>query len=146
MTLTTTYRVTVEREDQLWTALVEGLPSRAFGATDTDRFADLDDMVRDLVATLTDTDPDSFDLTWRYVQHGVDYTAEIEQSLAASAALLEAEATHQKARGAAVAAMAGAGLSQRAIGDALGLSYQRVGQLVRAAPPTAQVRPERDAG
>ena len=131
---TPTYRVTVEREDQLWTAFVEGLPSRSFGATDTDRFTELDEMVHDLVATLTDADPQSFDLEWHYVQNGVDYTSEIEQAFAASAALRQAEAVHETARRSAVDAMARAGLSQRAIGDALGLSYQRVGQLVRARP------------
>ena len=146
MTSCSCYRVTVEREDQLWTAFVEGLPSGAFGATDTERFADLDDMVRDLIATLTDAEPDSFDLTWRFVQNGVDYTVEIEQAHAASAALHEAEAAHEKARGAAVAAMVGAGLSQRAIGDALGLSYQRVGQLVRGRPADEQKPPDRHAG
>ena len=114
------YRVTVEREDQLWAALVEGLPDATFGATDSDRFAGLDEMVRDLIATLTDAEPDSLDLTWRFVQNGVDYTGEIEHALAASAALREAEAAHDAARRAALEAMVRAGLSQRAIGDALG--------------------------
>lgn len=141
----TTYRVTVEREDQLWAALVEGLPSRAFGATDTDHFADLDDMVRDLIATLTDADPQSFDLEWRYVQNGVDYTAELEQALAATEALRAAEAARATARPNAVEAMVRAGLSQRAIGDALGLSYQRVGQLVRTRP-TPGTDPGRRSG
>lgn len=142
----TTYRVTVEREDQVWTALVEGLPSRVFGATDTDRFGDLEEMVRDLVATLLDADPSSFDLTWRYVQNGVEYTEAIDAALRASAALNEAEAAHEKARGAAVDTMVRAGLSQRAIGDALGLSYQRVGQLVRARPTQEQSTADRRAG
>ena len=130
----TTYRVTVEREDQLWTALVEGLPHRAFGATDTNHFADLDEMVRDLIATLTDGDPESFDLEWHYAQNGVDYTTELEQALVSAEALRAAEAAREESRSSAVEAMVRAGLSQRAIGDALGLSYQRVGQLVRVRP------------
>ena len=141
----TTYRVTVEREDQLWTALVEGLPSRAFGATDTDRFADLDDMVRDLITTLTDTEPQSFDLEWHYVQNGIDYTVELDHALRAANALREAESERERSRADAVEAMVRTGLSQRAIGDALGLSYQRVGQLSRARP-TPRAGPAQRAG
>ena len=143
MTNRPVYRVVVEREDQLWTALVDGLPSGMFGATDTDRFVDLDDLVRDLIATLTDVDPSTFDLTWHFVQIGVDYTDAIEQASETAQALHAAGAAHEEARGTAVEAMVRAGLSQRAIGDALGLSYQRIGQLVRAR---ASLRPASDSG
>ena len=60
-----TYGVTVEREEQLWTADVDGLPSDTNTATDTERFADLEQEVRDFVATVTDAEPGDFDLVWR---------------------------------------------------------------------------------
>lgn len=133
-----TYRVTVEREEQLWTAVVDGLPTGVFGATDTDHFGDLDDMVRDLVVTITDAPPDAFDLTWRYAQGASDYTAELEQAQYWTEQFRVAEAGRDACRSAAAEAMARAGLSQRAIGDALGLSHQRIGQILGAlGSPTA---------
>jgi hypothetical protein len=59
------YRVTVTREDQLWTATVDGLPPHMVGVTDVERFADLEVEVRDLVAGLTDSEPNAFMLSWR---------------------------------------------------------------------------------
>jgi len=42
------YGVTASHEDGLWVAIVENVPA---GATDVDYFADLDEAVRDLIAT-----------------------------------------------------------------------------------------------
>jgi hypothetical protein len=58
------YRVTVTREDQLWTAAVDGLRPHMVGVTDVERFADLEVEVRDLVAGLTDSEPNAFVLSW----------------------------------------------------------------------------------
>jgi hypothetical protein len=66
MTERPTYGVTLTREDQLWTANVDGLPPHMIGITDAERFADLEVEVRDLVAGLTDSDPDTFELSWRW--------------------------------------------------------------------------------
>lgn len=63
--MTTTYEVRMTREDNLWVADVRGLPPHLIGATDVERFADLDGEVRDLIAGLTDTDPDDFAIAWR---------------------------------------------------------------------------------
>jgi hypothetical protein len=65
--LMTTYDVTVTRDSGLWVATVDGLPPNVFGLTDVDTFSALDTEVRDLIAGLTQTPPDSFDLQWRYV-------------------------------------------------------------------------------
>ena len=62
------YTITVTRDADLWAAQVGGLPAGCVGATDVQHAADLDVEVRDLVAGLTDTTPDAFDLDWRYVQ------------------------------------------------------------------------------
>ena len=60
-----TYTITVTRDDNLWAAQIGGLPPGRIGVTDVARFADLEAEVRDLVAGLTDADPDEFDLAWR---------------------------------------------------------------------------------
>lgn len=70
----TTYEVIVTREDNLWVADVQGLPPHLVGATDVEHFADLDVEVRDLVAGLTDTDPDGITIRWRYEVNGIDVT------------------------------------------------------------------------
>ena len=59
------YSVTVSTEDDLWVALVEGIP---VGATDVERFEELPEAVRDLISTLLDVEPDSFWLDWHYRQ------------------------------------------------------------------------------
>jgi len=59
--MATVYEVTVSREDDLWVAVVAGLVP---AATDVEHFGDLETEVRDLIAGLTDSDPDDFALTW----------------------------------------------------------------------------------
>lgn len=129
----TTYDVTVTRDSGLWAAVVSGLPSYAVGATDVERFADLDVEVRDLIAGLTDSAPDSFDLRWRYVIGGRD-VSDVLQALAGSErAYANAAAARDAARREVIRALAAAQLSQSTIGDVLGLSHQRVHQLLRAS-------------
>ena len=125
-----TYTVTVSRDENLWAAQVDGLPPGLIGVTDVGRLADLEVEVRDLVAGLTDTDPDAFDLTWRYTQDGHDYTTSFQEAREWQRRLAEAEANRDRYRADAARDMARAGLSQRAIGDALGISHQRVGQIL----------------
>ncbi|HEU5416238.1 MAG TPA: hypothetical protein VFV41_01020 [Streptosporangiaceae bacterium] len=76
----TTYDVTVTREDDLWVADITG-EGLGPAATDVERFADLDTEVRDLIAGLTDADPGSLGLAWRYEIGGEDVT-ELIASLA----------------------------------------------------------------
>ena len=52
--------------------------------------------MRDLLAGLTDADPDEFDLTWRYVQDDHDYTASLKQSHEWQRRLAEAEANRDR--------------------------------------------------
>lgn len=129
----TTYQVTVTRDENLWAAVIDGLPAGMIGATDAERFEDLDTEVRDLIAGLTDTEPDSFGLTWRYVIDGQDVTDVIIRFTEAQAAFGEAARARDGARNAVLAALAKAGLPQSAIGDVLGVSHQRVHQLLKAS-------------
>lgn len=126
------YDVTVTREDRLWVADITG-EGLGPAATDTERFADLDLEVRDLVAGLTDSDPDSFGLTWRYIINGRDVTAEIERTAAAEAEYRCRAQEREAARTEALRALDQAGVSQSVIGDVLGVSHQRVHQLRKAS-------------
>lgn len=128
-----TYDVTVTREDNLWVADIVELTA----ATDVVRFADLDVEVRDLIVGLTDADLDGLDLRWRYVVNDRDVSEVVRRFMAAEAELREAReqeaakaAERDAARLAAIHAIRAAGLSQRAAADVVGISHQRVHQLV----------------
>jgi DNA-directed RNA polymerase specialized sigma subunit len=129
----TTYRVTVTRDSDVWAAVVDDLPPHVIGATDVEHFAELEPEVRDLVAALTDSDLYDFDLDWRIVIDGRDVTEEITMLGQAEAALTDAAAMRDNARNSALKALADTGLSQAAIGDVLGVSHQRVHQLLKAS-------------
>jgi hypothetical protein len=126
------YQVEVTREDGLWVADIWG-PELGPAATDTVRFADLDAEVRDLIAGLTDTEPGDCELTWRYNIGGADMTGTISRLVEAEVGLQQATQAHEEARRAALRELASAGLSQAAIGDVLGVSHQRVHQLLKAS-------------
>ena len=127
-----TYQVQVAREDGLWVADVWG-PEIGPAATDTIHFAELDAEVRDLIAGLTNTDPVQLELAWRYSIDGVDMTETITRLRKAADGLQDASDAHEKARRKALWELANAGLSQSAIGDVLGVSHQRVHQLLKAS-------------
>lgn len=137
--MTTAYDVTVTRDDNLWVATVHGLPPHLIAVTDVEHFADLDIEVRDLVAGLTDTGPDDFAINWRYEVNGHDVTDQFHRFLAAQSELREQMRRAQELqeardteRLALLRDLTQAGLPQRAIGDAVALSHQRVHQLIKS--------------
>ncbi|MQA14848.1 MAG: winged helix-turn-helix transcriptional regulator [Pseudonocardiaceae bacterium] len=99
-------------------------------ATDVPRFADLDVEVRDLIAGLTDAEPEGFAVRWRYVIDGIDVTEQLSKFTAVEAELAARLAERDETRLAVIRLLSEAGLSQRAISDAVGLSHQRVHQLL----------------
>ncbi len=121
------YSVTVSREDGLWVAVVEGVPA---GATDVERFEELREAVRDLISTLLDVEPDSFWIEWHYRQGSLDLTDLIEHLREWEDLAERAARNRDASRRAVVASMHSAGLSYREIADVIGISYQRVGQLL----------------
>ena len=137
-----TYTITVIRDDNLWAAQIGGLPPGRIGVTDVGTSPTSRPRCPISLPGSTDADPDEFDLVWRYVQHDHDYTAALEQSHEWQRRLAEAEANRDRYRAAAAHDMTRAGLSQRAIGDALGVSHQRVGQIL-AAPARLERRTRR---
>lgn len=128
----TTYSVTVTREDNLWVAVVDGLPEGVVGAMDYENFGDVADEVPELIADLTDTDPAAFAIDWRYVVNGKDVTEVLVSFLDHTLTLRQVQAEQDRVRKEALAAMADAGLSQRAMADVVGVSHQRVNQLVNS--------------
>jgi hypothetical protein len=129
-----TYRVVVTREDNLWVAVVDGLPG---GATDVARMVDLETEVRDLIAGLRDVDPDDFEINWHYEQGSHDLTSIVGRLRASELAAEEAVHQRDEARRAAIVAMRDAKLSLRAIADLVGLSHQRVQQITRTTGEAA---------
>lgn len=65
----------------LWVADIAGMTA----ATDVLRFGDLDVEVRDLIAGLTDADPDEFEIRWHH-RAGDDVTALIGKLVEVEAA------------------------------------------------------------
>jgi hypothetical protein len=128
----TTYEVTVRREGGLWAVVIDGLPPNVIGAVDVDRFADLDAEARELIADLTDADPGSFNLFWRFVIGDKDVTVEVTRLRQAEHLLRQASDERDDARRAAIDALSSANVSQAVIGDVLGLSHQRIHQMLRA--------------
>lgn len=126
--MTTTYDVTVFREDDLWVADIPQLTA----ATDMLQFADLDVEVRDLVSGLTDVDPRSFDLRWRFLAGGDDITDAVVELGQLDSTIRSMTERRDAVRREIIRRMGAAGVSQRAIGDVLGLSHQRVHQLAAA--------------
>lgn len=126
------YTVTVTREDNLWVAVVDGLPKGVIGAMDYEHFATLHDELPEFIADLTDTEPGQFTIDWRYEVNGHDVTKELRELVEATNQLRHIQADQERVRKEALAAMAEAGLSQRAMADVVGVSHQRINQLVNS--------------
>lgn len=126
----TSYDVTVTREEDLWVALVHGLPANVAGAFDGEHLAELVADAPEVVAGLTDADPGQIDLRWRFEVNGRDVTESLGRFLTLQHDLSDRIAQRDEARARAVQELTEAGLSRRATGDAVGLSGGRIQQLV----------------
>lgn len=132
------YSVTVSREGDLWVAVVDGLSA---GATDVERFAELPDAVRDLICTLLDLEPDDFWIDWRYRQGEHDLTDLVAHLRQWDAQADRATRNRDRIRWLAMTSMHSAGLSYREIADVVGLSHQRVGQVLSRSDADAVPMP-----
>ena len=81
---------------------------------------------------MTDADPSSFDLHWHYRAGDDDVTDLVQELGEIEIARAHTTARRDSLRREIIGRMSAAGLSQRAIGDVLGLSHQRVHQLASA--------------
>ena len=119
-----TYRATVERDGRFWLVRVEGV-----GVTQARHLRELEEMARDLIAVMTETDATTVEVDFDFVlaasvrQH-LDRAAElrVESARANSAAAAEVRAAARE--------LADDGLPQRDIGRLLGISHQRANQLL----------------
>lgn len=124
------YDVTITREDDLWVAVVHGLPEHVVGAFDGERLAELVDDAAEVVAGLTDTDAGQIELRWRFEVNGRDVTDSLGRLLALEHDLRPRLAERDEVRARVIRELTEAGLSRRATGDAVGLSGARIQQLV----------------
>lgn len=127
----TAYEVTVTRESNLWVADVKDR-RLAPAAMDYEHLADLHEDLPSFIADIANVDPDDVEIAYRYEVNGRDLTAPLQRLMNAEQELRRLQAESERARKEALATMADAGLSQRAMADAVGLSHQRVQQLVKA--------------
>lgn len=143
----TTYLATVTREDGLWVVDVDGLPPSYFGMTEVQRFSELDLEVRDLIAGLTDTDPDGFEVDWRVLFGDTDVTTWLAELDHAEAQISSWEDRRNSLRREVIRAGRAAGLSQAAVGEVLRISQQRVAQVEQTvARAAASAAPPGDGG
>jgi hypothetical protein len=117
-----TFKATATRENGWWIIRVDGV-----GITQARTYREIDTMASGLVEALLDIDPDTFVVSTEVP--GVSDAVERMQSANEAADRAAQEAAVAR-RAAAVAATKGAGLSVREAGAVLGLSHQRVTQLL----------------
>ena len=121
----TSYTVRVSREEPWWVAVVSGLPG---GATEARRLSQLETEVRDLIAGLTDSDEDAFELDWTY-DLPPELARPVREFVEARTRRQTAERDYAVAQEQAVNALTAEHVSVRDAAELLGLSYQRVAQI-----------------
>jgi hypothetical protein len=128
-----TYTAIATRGEQLWVARVpslgnnpdEGLPTQAR------TLAEIEPMVRDLVALWLDVDPDSFAVAVHIeLPDSVRHHLELASKYAREAAQAQSESASERRM--AAQELKHRGFTVRDIGAALGVSHQRAQQLVSA--------------
>ena len=129
-----TYQVRVWQEDEWWLARVvaasEGADSAPLNAiTQARSLAKIESMARDLIATILDADEGTFDAELEYVLPD-DVGDLVCQAKGARAWLDAAQELWQERSTAAARALADKGYSLRETATLLGLSHQRVDQLL----------------
>ena len=125
-----TYSVDVNREDGLWSAIVNDLPGGAFIGLDFEHFSDVRDGVQEALIDFFGNE--EFTLEWTFATDHRDFTRPLQDALDQAAVAERTRARLDRSRREAVATMRAAGLSYQEIGDALGLSKARVSQIHHA--------------
>jgi DNA-directed RNA polymerase specialized sigma24 family protein len=123
-----TFDVEVHREGNYWVAEVLGVRG---GATETRRLANLDAEVTDLLSGLLDLDPDQIRLR-RHLHLTPGAMKMLEAYAEARIELEEARQRYDRVQRDAVHELRAADLSLRDSAELLGVSFQRVQQLVSA--------------
>jgi hypothetical protein len=129
-----TYQVRVWQEDSWWLARVmaasDGADASPLNAlTQARSLARIESMGRDLISTILDTDEAGFDVTFEYMLPGESGDL-VCRAKGARAWLDAAQALWQERSSAAARALAEEGYSLRETAALLGLSHQRVDQIL----------------
>jgi hypothetical protein len=128
-----TYRVDVHREDRWWILHVPELDAtrgldECLGQAR--RYEDIGKEARDLITLVADVAPSTIDLDLHITVNDIDVSATAADIARDRATAAEAEARAIAASTAAAKKLRAAGLDLRDIGAVLGVSFQRVSQLV----------------
>jgi hypothetical protein len=132
------YQVRIWPEDGWWLARVmagsdDADTSPLNALTQARSLARIEFMARDLIATILDVGEDDFDVTFEYSLPG-DSGDLVCQAKGARAWLDAAQALWQERSAAAARALTGEGYSLRETATLLGLSHQRVDQILGSRP------------
>jgi len=131
--MSTTYDVVATRSGDWWAIeVVSGLPNHMLGASQAKRLGEVPDRARSVVAELLEINPD--DVRVRIdVELPPEFQAAID--LYGDAEVVEgaARSAAAQARSRAAATLMAANLTMREAGELLGVSHQRVKQLVDRA-------------
>ncbi|MFI6391103.1 hypothetical protein [Nonomuraea sp. NPDC050540] len=131
------YTITATRSDGWWALTVSGPGLKRAYPTQVKRLEQAEEMARDLVATMLDTEPDKIDADFCVRVADEEIARALEATLRAR---LTAELIRQQAAEATrttVATLANRGYVHRDIGFLLGMSHQAIGKLLdeSAVPP-----------
>jgi hypothetical protein len=138
-----TYDVVAERDGAWWAIeVIRGLPKNRVVFTQARRINDIDATARDAIALLLNVAPNSFDVV---IEHRLPSGLQEHVDLYARAEELDIVVRSESAdaRSRAAAGLVAAGLTLRETGKLLGVSFQRVKQLVDRAPDHMTIDPLR---
>lgn len=129
----TTYRATATRSGKWWAVELHDLPPHHFGATQGRDLADAEFMAQDAVALMLDV-PKSEVVIDLHVNEADEVIAEVERArIRRKEAAQEEQATLVRA----ARQLVRQGMTQRDAARLLGLSFQRVHQLLKTPAPSA---------
>lgn len=128
-----TYHVDVYRDDRWWMIRVpelDGTQGIDEVISQARRYAEIEPQARDLIALVADVAPSTIELDLHVTVENLDITATADQIAADRKAAAEAERRVLVESTRAAQELKAAGVTLRDIGDIIGVSFQRVGQLV----------------
>ncbi len=128
-----TYTVRCERSEGWWAISVDGVPG-AFGQTR--RLSQAKETARDVIAMMLDAAPESFDVELEPVVSAT-VRRSLDQARTARKQAEDVQTAAQEATRRAAKALVDSGLTVRDAGEILGISFQRVSQLVKNSPDRA---------
>lgn len=128
-----TYHVDVYRDDRWWMIRVpelDGTQGINEVISQARRYAEIESQARDLIALVADVAPSTIELDLHITVENLDVTATAEQIATDRKAAAEAERRFLDESARAARELKAAGVTLRDIGDIIGVSFQRAGQLV----------------